>query len=178
MKQLTVLSLWLFTLFLFLSPIGLACDCAGEMSVSQALKNSDAVFMGEVLSTETIDDVVVTSFKMETSFKGDITEFVDLTDHKWDTCRFPFEIGKRYFVYAKIPDDGVLDVNSCGRTKEITEENFEEELKQLNLGEFSEGAGEGVPSPIPPTYTESSTSQSSVEKSIFKKFWDWITDWF
>lgn len=101
----------------------LACSCEGEESVKNAIKHSDAVFSGVVISktfTNNVDSLGVTTvadtnntaqhqlsyavvtFKIDKMHKGKIVSdtIIILTPKNSGACGYNFEVGQKYIVYA------------------------------------------------------------------------------
>lgn len=97
-----------------------ACSCIGEMSVKKALKKSDIVFIGKVISKEKITITQKLSgtesninqyyykvtLSIEQLYKGKIktntTEII--TGVGGGDCGYGFEVDKKYVVYANKRD--------------------------------------------------------------------------
>jgi hypothetical protein len=84
--------------------------------------------------------IVALKFRVDSWWKGKSTRevliFTDRTvsedgSQTITNCDFPFEIGKRYLVYA-FSDEKQLKTNACTRTKEIGKAG--EDLKILGKG--------------------------------------------
>lgn len=85
-------------------------------------------------------EIVVLKFQVENWWKGKSTrEVILFTDRTKNSdgsetisdCDFPFEVGKRYLVYA-FSDESQLKTNVCTRTKAL--EKAKEDLKLLGRG--------------------------------------------
>jgi hypothetical protein len=103
-------------LFLFAYGNTWACSCIGEVSVKKALKKSDVVFIGKVISKEKITITQKLSgtesninhyyykvtLSIEQRYKGKIktntTEII--TGVGGGDCGYRFEVDKKYAVYA------------------------------------------------------------------------------
>lgn len=96
-------------------------------SVKGALKQSAAVFSGEVLQIESGGNYLEVRLRVERSWKGVSTEEVAvLTD---STVESPhYRVGDKYLVFAGIRD-GKLFTGTCSRTKKL--EYAQEDLQQL-----------------------------------------------
>ena len=133
----------------------LACDCVSPPT-DAALKKSDVVFSGQVVSVKYLDDPqqknseprTVVTFKVFRSWKGISTnEFVLHTvDNTWTCQGYYFREGKEYLVFAfrynaesakrfepyKLPEKS-FGVSLCGGTKSLSEATKDLEI----LGEGS-----------------------------------------
>ena len=105
------------------------CSCLWTPSVSQALSEAQAVFVGRVVSKrpttrgtfwETSPGEFAYEFRVERSWKG-VTgpSVIILTGAGGGDCGWPFELGGRYLVYAH--DSEGLRTNICTRTASIGE---------------------------------------------------------
>ncbi|HWL50684.1 MAG TPA: hypothetical protein VNT92_12470, partial [Acidimicrobiia bacterium] len=98
----------------------------------KAVKQADAVFVGEVASSEPVDgrqrfmgmmadELVSYSFAVEEVVAGDVGSGVEVISHSSTaTCGFPFQQGDRYVVFAD-ERDGRLETYLCSRTEPINE---------------------------------------------------------
>jgi hypothetical protein len=98
----------------------------------KAVKQADAVFVGEVASSEPVDGrqrftgimsdgLVSYSFAVEEVVAGDVGSGVEVISHSSSaTCGFPFKEGDRYVVFAD-ERDGRLETYLCSRTEPINE---------------------------------------------------------
>ena len=99
-------------------------------SIKGALKNSTAVFSGEVLEIRSGVNFLQARFRVERSWKGVEAEQVSvLTENTAESSHY--RVGEKYLVFAGIRD-GKLFTGNCSRTKRL--ENAEEDLKQLGEG--------------------------------------------
>lgn len=125
-----------------------ACVCAGEQSVREAFKASDAIFAGTYIGSEYrsgIKDefmemrrrdgekvngykVLVLKFEVKTWWKGAGTREVIIVTGNTRTpdgmesvsdCEVGFETGKTYLVYAST-SDGDLYAGACSRTARLS----------------------------------------------------------
>lgn len=144
----------LLTIFLSVSITDiLACTCIGTDTVKEARKESNSVFLGEVISIDTIrtidtigvvgdfvdvkeTSIIKYSFKVVETFKGKEKAIVVVfTDGNGDDCGFTFLENKKYIVYAKwnkniIKKKRVLYTNRCMRTRTFSETEYNE-IKKL-----------------------------------------------
>jgi len=110
----------------------MACSCVSPPPFEKAVKQADAVFVGEVASSDpvdgrqrftgiTVDGLVSYSFAVEEVVAGDVGSGVEVISHSSGaTCGFPFQEGDRYVVFA-YEGDGGLETNLCSRTEQINE---------------------------------------------------------
>jgi len=99
-------------------------------SIKGALKNSTAVFSGEVLEIRSGVNFLEARFRVERSWKGVEAEQVSVLTE--NTAESPhYRVGERYLVFAGIRDSKLFTGN-CSRTKRLG--NAEEDLKQLGEG--------------------------------------------
>lgn len=136
------------------------CVCVPVGGVKEELKEAGAVFSGKLIAKEfrkstndTLEafsgltdeqrskaEILVYKFQVENWWKGKSTKEVVLFTGQIklahgevgvSSCDFPFELGKRYLVYAfKVEYD--LSTNACTRTKKL--EKAGEDLKVLGKG--------------------------------------------
>jgi len=110
----------------------MACSCSSPPPFEKAVKQADAVFVGEVASSDpvdgrrrftgiTVDGLVSYSFAVEEVVAGDVGSGVEVISHSSGaTCGFPFQEGNRYVVFA-YEGEGRLETNLCSRTEQINE---------------------------------------------------------
>ena len=99
-------------------------------SVKGTLKNSTAVFSGEVLEIRSGVNFLQARFRVERSWKGVEAEQVSVLTE--NTAESPhYRVGEKYLVFAGIRD-GKLFTGHCSRTKRL--EYAEEDLRQLGEG--------------------------------------------
>jgi hypothetical protein len=139
-------SLRLLAVFILLiaAPAGaLACTCAPNESVSEALEDADAVFIGRVL--QVTDGSGYSPLEMtlvaERAWKGiDAARVTAWTESTPGTCGRFLEPGKRYLIYAwrdaeytmPGPGHGGLWVSLCSRT--VLADHAAADLAQLGPG--------------------------------------------
>jgi hypothetical protein len=114
----------------FLSNEATKCRMA---TFEEAERESDAIFVGEVLSAEKSGDDKVFTFKIEKYWKGKDAKNAHVS--VYESARFQawFKTGEKYLVYAKADDDGTLrDSARCSRSKDL--ENASEDLTKLGEG--------------------------------------------
>jgi hypothetical protein len=99
-------------------------------SVKGALKQSTAVFSGEVLEIRNGRNFLEARFRVERSWKGVEAEEVSvLVDSTTESPHY--SVGEKYLVFAGIRD-GRLLTGTCSRTKRL--EYAERDLQQLGEG--------------------------------------------
>ena len=101
---------WLLTLVLLVlgeSPAS-ACSCAGGRSVTEAVREADAVFIGDVISAEaesegfqTHGPDMVFTFEVAEKRKGSVGDRQEVLSPGGAVCGVSFEVGRRYVVYAR-----------------------------------------------------------------------------
>jgi hypothetical protein len=136
----------------------LACSCIGVMSVKKAIRKSDKVFIGKIISKEKIaikrkldgieTNIIHYYFKVtliiEYSFKGKIESNIIevITGTGGGDCGYGFEIDKKYVVYANKRNRFFIGGNKtktflytdiCLRTTEKVEEEKEEIEKHRKI---------------------------------------------
>ena len=106
----------------------MACSCVSPPPFEKAVKQADAVFVGEVASSGPVggrqrfmgmmsDELVAYSFAVEEVVAGDVGSGVEVISHSSSaTCGFPFKEGDRYVVFAD-ERDGRLETYLCSRTE-------------------------------------------------------------
>lgn len=103
------------------------------LSFEEAYKESEAIFVGEVLSVEKIGDDKVFKFKVEKYWKGKDTQNVEVSVYESARYQAWFKTGEKYLVFANADGDGVLrDTARCSRSKDL--ENASEDLTKLGEG--------------------------------------------
>jgi hypothetical protein len=105
-----------------------ACDCIAPPEPPEALKKSDAVFVGKVTSIARGNSHWRSvTFEVEKTWKGVEGKSVHVvTRLNSAACGFSFEDGKSYLVYANFvggdgPDAKTLSTNICTRTTFVSE---------------------------------------------------------
>ena len=100
-------------------------------SVKSALKQSAAVFSGEVLEIKKGGNFTEALFRVERSWKGVEVEEVSVSESD-STAESPhYRVGERYLVFAGI-QNGKLFTGNCSRTKKIADAGGD--LQQLGKG--------------------------------------------
>ena len=102
-------------------------------SVKVALKQSAAVFSGEVLEVKNGRNFIEARLRVERSWKGVEAEEVYVLAE--NTAESPhYRVGEEYLVFAGI-QDGKLITGNCSRTKRL-------EYAQGDLQQLGEGKGQ------------------------------------
>jgi hypothetical protein len=122
MRKATFISLALLGLVLFAAHSSFACSCIRtfkplKLQVTEAFKESAAIFSGEVISiTPSSESEVAVKFKVGKSWKGKFAEEVIITTpQNGAMCGYTFDIGHAYLVYASGATDSLMTTN-CSRT--------------------------------------------------------------
>jgi hypothetical protein len=96
-------------------------------SVKVALKQSAAVFVGEVREVNSGGTYIEARFRVERSWKGVEGEAVSVLADR--TAESPhYDVGQKYLVFAGVLE-GKLFTGMCSRTKRV--EYAQEDLQQL-----------------------------------------------
>jgi hypothetical protein len=105
----------------------------------EELKDSDAVFLGQVVEMKMIDRKpiregannyeVEIKFRVEKAWRRDLDEFVTIREYS-DGCIIGFDIADRWLVYAYLDEDKNFRTGYCTRTRVIYK-NIEEDLKEF-----------------------------------------------
>ncbi|MFP3391197.1 hypothetical protein [Brevibacillus sp. SIMBA_040] len=119
-KSFFVMLLILLPFFLFPVP-SFACSCGSDLSPTEALNKSTAVFIGTVNKIEKADSGYEVTFQINKNFKEatgtEITVFTGFS-----SCMYNFKEMTPYLVYATTDTfTGVLSVNFCSRTVPLIE---------------------------------------------------------
>jgi hypothetical protein len=114
-----------------------ACSCptVGPYGyVEGKLKSSSAAFSGEVLSIVSDGNRRKVTFKVLEFWKGRLTsEFTVSTDLLSSSCRFDFEVGKKYLVFSSL-GNGEQYTGACSGNREL--QKAREELEILGKGKL------------------------------------------
>jgi hypothetical protein len=124
------------------------CDClnpskdirgSGYSTAYEELKNSDAVFYGQVVEMKMIDRKparegannyeVEIRFKVEKAWRKDLAEFITIREYS-DGCIIGFDIAERWLVYARFDDDKTFRTGYCTRTR-VVYKNVEKDFKEF-----------------------------------------------
>ena len=98
-------------------------------SVKNAIKNSEAIFVGKVLSVSQDGDIKTFEFQVEKYWKGRIKKKIKINVQEFARFQAWFKIGGRYLVYANSREDGKLFDGRCSATKLLSDAS--KDLKQL-----------------------------------------------
>jgi len=122
-----------FGLLLFPRPAA-ACSCAGTPSTPGALRSSDLVFLGTVVSVSSplysmrrtnADGSITISggtqpsevrFSVVRTFRGVATESITMRSSSGNSCDFTFARGESWLIYADVRDT-VVSTHKCKRTR-------------------------------------------------------------
>ena len=132
--------------FFSLPPIVRNCECPPAPTVEVAVKNSAAVFAGEVIAEDyrTVENeegkVLVITLKVRRWWKGTGANEIELytSERKYANGKtvvmaedFVFKKGESYLVYASVKDQK-LRTSDCSRTTSLAD--AAEDLDQLGAG--------------------------------------------
>ncbi len=108
-----------------------ACSCMVPPPAEEALKEADAVFVGQVLGGEAKDRMTLeVRLAVERRWKGAESEEITVrTATSGAACGFSFTEGERYLVYG-YEHEGVLQVSLCSRTAPL--DRAEEDIEALD----------------------------------------------
>ncbi len=103
-------------------------------SFQTAYQQSNAVFVGTVVSEEKNGDTKTFKFKIEKYWKGAKKKNIEI--NVYETARYQafFKKGERYLIYATADEDGKLRVSRCSRSRDM--DNADEDLRQLGKGKI------------------------------------------
>ena len=113
----------LFAVLAFaISADALACTCAPNPPVPEAVERSTRVFLGTVTAIERHDGLLQhVTFQVTEHFKGSRVPSVVIENHaSGPMCGYPFQEGGRYIVYAR-GERGALTTTSCSRTTMVVQ---------------------------------------------------------
>jgi hypothetical protein len=104
-----------------------ACSCIAPPGPKRALSSSEAVFSGEVTAiekkgaaTSRYPGTVTVTLRVSEVWKGPERGTLEVTMPSQDSaCRYPFEEGRKYLVYASGKRD--LGVSLCSPTRPLSE---------------------------------------------------------
>ncbi len=142
----------LLTVLLVIPNVLWPCSCAGPLTPEQNFKTAYAVFSGKALE-QTIVDIVdprgsykmyEVVFQVDQTWKGVSSEkFTMLTGLDEGSCRYSFDVGREYLVYAHLWESD-LSTSICSRTRETSEAS--EDFAYLNS--LSPTIEQNYPNPI------------------------------
>ena len=82
--------------------------------------NSNAIFVGEVLSVSSDGDIKTFTFKIEKRWKGAASKETKVSVQETTRHQAWFEVGEKYLVFARGDEtDGKLWEVKCSRTKSL-----------------------------------------------------------
>lgn len=139
----------LLTFFCLFSTFSFACTCIGKSKIKHAIKASDAVFVGNVLSAEKA------KIKLDSSSTVEMMEYKILVTERikgkaiTDTmkiytgfgngdCGFNFKIGEKYIIYSIYTEYTLwgkvdfLSTDICTRTNFYSEEELRKIKRLVN----------------------------------------------
>lgn len=98
-----------------------ACSCMEPPPPTEAMADSDAVFLGEVVETRLVgsevDGELFARIAVEEVWKGEVAELVEVrTQPDSAMCGYHFTTGARDLIYAHQGDDGSYSTHLCTRT--------------------------------------------------------------
>lgn len=101
-------------------------------SFQKAFQDSDAVFLGKVISNNEKGDYKTYNFQVERYWKGKVLKKMEII--VYDTPRFQssFEKSEKYLIYAIDDGKGNLMVERCSLSRKI--EDATEDLRKLGKG--------------------------------------------
>jgi len=108
---------------------GLSCY---KQSATEAVENSDAIFSGKVIATDSVANTA--TFEVYEVWKGVSHKFIVVKNNGWDV----FAQGEEYLVFAWDDNGQLVDIQ-CGRTSglEYVEEDIKAELGPGNPPEIN-----------------------------------------
>ncbi|MDW0110293.1 hypothetical protein [Sporosarcina aquimarina] len=137
-----------------------ACSCIEAPPVSEAVDQSDAVFLGTVTSIKELVSNREVTIEVKESWKGVESKTLTVyTGFNSADCGLTIDTGEKYLFYANKSSedtgDPILTSSFCSRT--ATELNASEDLKVLGAGQKE--------------FTETKASTPSEEDSNSKRLW-------
>jgi hypothetical protein len=152
LASITGLTLLALGILVLLPDCASACSCASlgsqQEQVKQALSDSEAVFSGEVVDVEkeraataSHPGTVTVTLQVSEVLKGPQRETLEVsTPSTGSACRYPFEEGREYLVYAYGKQD--LKVDLCSETKLLSKAGAD--LAVLGNGEKPKDGGDAL----------------------------------
>jgi len=125
------------SIFLVFPSVVLACSCFGNESVEKSFESADLVFAGKVESTNegkrTETNMRQTSFFVLRTWKGNFDAANIRLNESKHNCRFHFENGASYLVYAYTDplNEGGFTTTTCSRTGPIAEARSDIDILEL-----------------------------------------------
>jgi len=123
------------------APRASACSCIQPPAPREALANSDAVFVGRVVSIfdpnpgpfVSSADPLRATFQVTTVWKGAAVATLNVVSARnGASCGFHFEQGREYLIYAHLLH-GELETNICTRSAELV--HAQADLVALGAGQ-------------------------------------------
>lgn len=106
----------------------------GPTSVKNALKQSAAVFSGEVIEIKKGGNFTEARFRVQRSWKGVAAEEVSVIETDVEVESPHYSLGEKYLVFAEVRN-GKLFTGNCSRTKKV--DHAQGDLQQLGEGRAS-----------------------------------------
>lgn len=133
-----------FTLLILVFAIRPAYACQADvLPVCVEYSKSDLVFSGTL--TKSFDDEsslanprIINTFTVNKIFKGKTTKTVQVK-FLGGECGFPFEVGKEYLVYAKLPKEGSIFNTDFSSNVDLIEKSAQA-IKEINILRKSKSA--------------------------------------
>jgi hypothetical protein len=97
-------------------------------------ENSKSIFAGKVLSVRKEGDEKIFTFRVEKYWKSKVKKNVEVRYYENMRYQAWLEVGKRYLVYAKGENNGVLSDGRCSWTKSYSDAKGD--LKLLKKGKI------------------------------------------
>ncbi len=136
--KLTLIAVFLLG-FSFFAENAVACSCGAHPTVEKAIDNAEYVFVGTATKTlkpatkqSSMFENTITNFTVIHSFKGGLTDNVELTyDGSRSSCGIRFEKQRPHLVFAYKSGDGRLHTSMCSKDYSYTDLHY---LLFLTLG--------------------------------------------
>jgi hypothetical protein len=102
----------------------LACYCMAISNPAQGLERSRAVFTGKVIGLRDTGTYIEATIEVKQGFKGTLADQVIISTPRFGgACRYWFEEGKEYLVYASSYEEGKGWTDACSRTRRLSVAN-------------------------------------------------------
>jgi hypothetical protein len=112
---------------------------SGYSTAYEELKNSDAVFYGQVVEMKMIERKPVREgadnyeveikFRVEKAWRRDLNEYITIREYS-DACRIGFSVASRWLVYADLDVDKNFRTGYCTRTR-VAYRNVDKDFKEF-----------------------------------------------